>query len=474
MSYKLEDFSKTSIQTFGISELSAKTYASQFQAMLKAMNINVGDITATNERLASNTVKATQMMSKGYEVASNDISDMSINLTKLASDMASFYNQQSADVAKRLQSGVISGQSRALRQYGLDLTIATLNEYAMSRGIQQNVADMTQAQKTMLRYEYVMDRMSHVQGDFAKTAGTWANQVKILKMQFQQLGAVVGSALINAFKPAIKGINKAMNTLIKLVEKAMNAIGKLLGWQIEIQEVGANVDDLGEAAEGIGGGGGGGSLIEDAEDLGDDLEDGAEGADDLGDALGDAAKAAKKLKDYTLGIDELNIFRPEEADDLEDAAKAAKKLKDAADDAGKGSGGSGGGGGGGSDAADVTGGEFRFEKYESDINSWYELGQRISDAIADGLESIDWTKIQTKMIAFSKNLADLLNGIVDNERMWKDIGHTLAYGFNTALIALDTFLVNFHWADLGRGLGLMINQAVADFEWSLLGKTIAD
>lgn len=479
MAYKLEDFSKTSIKSFGISELAAKTYASQFQAMLKAMKINTNDIAKANERLASNTLKAEQMMAKGYEIASSEVADLSINLTKLSADMASFYNQQASDVAKRLQSGVISGQSRALRQYGLDLTIATLNEYAMSKGIQQNVADMTQAQKTMLRYEYVMDRMNHVMGDFTKTANTWANQVKIMKMQFQQLGAVIGGALINSFKPAIQGINRALNTMIKLVEKAVNAIGKLLGWQIEIQEVGTALEDIGDSIEdslgGGGGGGGGGKLIEDADDLADDLGDGADGADDLADALGDASKAAKKLKDYTLGIDELNIFRPEEADDLEDAAKAAKKLKDATDDAGKGSGGSGGGGGGaGSGAAEVTGGEFRFEKYESDINSWYELGQRISDAIADGLESIDWTKIQTKMIAFSKNLADLLNGIVDNERMWKDIGHTLAYGMNSALISLDTFLINFHWAELGRGLGLMINQAIADFEWSLLGKTIAD
>lgn len=473
MAYKLEDFSKVSIQTFGISELSAKTYASQFQAMLKAMNVNSSDLAATNMRIASSSAKASELMSKGYEIVSSDISDMSINLTKLSADMASFYNQESADVAKRLQAGVISGQSRALRQYGLDLTIATLNEYAMSKGIQQNVNDMTQAQKTMLRYEYVMDRLTHVQGDFARTANTWANQVKVLKMQFQQLGAVVGSGLINAFKPALMAINRAMNTLIKLVEKAMNAIGKLLGWQVEIQEVSAATDDLAEAAEGLGGGGGGGgSLIEDAEDLGDDLEDGADGADDLADGLGNASKAAKKLKDYTLGIDELNIFHPDEADDLEKAAKAAKKLKDETDDGG--GKGSGGGGGGGSGAADVAGGEVSFKPYESDINSWYELGQRISDAIADGLESIDWTKIQTKMIAFSKNLADLLNGIVDNERMWKDIGHTIAYGFNSALIALDTFLINFHWGQLGRSVGLLINQAVADFEWSLLGKTIAD
>ena len=468
---KMEEFAKTSRQTFGISELTAKRYGSQFQAMLKAMDVRSEDLIKVNKRLAEDTVAASEMMRKGYNLASNDIADMSINLTKLSADMASFYNQETAATAQRLQAGIISGQSRALRQYGLDLTMATLQEYALSKGITAKVQSMTQAEKTMLRYQYAMERLSYVQGDFARTANTWANQVKLLKQNFQALGSVVGTGLINAFKPFIQKLNGAMNTIIELVEKAMNAIGKLLGWQVEISGVGAALDDVGDAMEGVGGGGGGGGDIgDDAADAAEGLEDGADSADDLSDALGSAAKAAKKLKSYTLGIDELNIFQPDE--EKEDTAKGKKDKTKKPDSSGSGSGGSGGGGGGG--AGQVEGGEVQFKPYESDIDSWYELGQRITDALADAMERIDWLTIQKRAEQAAKNIADLLNGAIDNKRFWRDLGYTIAQGLNTALIFVDTLLENIHWKGLGSSIGEAITYGIKTFKWSLLGKTIAD
>ena len=114
---KMEDFSKYSIENFGLSELTSKKIASRFQAMGIAMGF-------TQEKM----------------------SDMSIELTKLAGDMASFYNVESDVVAEDLES-VFTGQTRPLRQYGLDLTEATLNEWAMKRGIDANLESMSQAEK---------------------------------------------------------------------------------------------------------------------------------------------------------------------------------------------------------------------------------------------------------------------------------------------------------------------------------------
>lgn len=467
---KMEEFAKTSRQTFGISELTAKRYGSQFQAMLKAMDVRSQDLIKVNQRLAEDSFAASEMMRKGYNLTSNDIADMSVNLTKLSADMASFYNQSTDDTAKRLQAGIISGQSRALRQYGLDLTQATIAEYAHSRGINADIKSMTQAEKTMLRYQYAMERLSYVQGDFARTANTWANQVKLLKQNFQALGTIVGSGLINAFKPFIQQLNSAMNTIIELVEKAMNAIGKLLGWQVEISGVGAALDDVGDAMEGIGGGGGGGGgdIGDDAADAAEGLEDGAESADDLSDALGGAAKAAKKLKSYTLGIDELNIFQP-----VEENEKAAKKK---ADKANKGESGSGGGGGadGGGGGGGATGGEVHFRPYESDIDSWYELGQKIAEKLTEAMMKIDWLKIQKQAVQIAKNIADLLNGAIDYKPFWQTLGYTIAQGLNTALMFVDTLLESIHWKGLGSSIGQMITYGIKTFKWSLLGKTIAD
>lgn len=462
MSYKIEDFSKTSIQKFGLSELAAKTYASQFQSMLKAMGITTDQVKAVNRSMAMDASRTATAMAAGYELVSNEVADMSINLTKLAADMASFYNQESATVASRLAAGVISGQARALRSYGTDLSMATLQEFALSKGIQQNVKDMTQAQKTMLRYQYVMERLSHVQGDFSRTIYTWHNQMQILKQSLQQLGGIIGKGLINAFKPAIIKLNSAMNTIIKLVEKGMNAIGKLLGWQIEIQEVGTALEDLDDTLVGGGGSGGGGGLA-------DATEDAADGADDLADGLNDAKDAAKKLKDYTFGIDELNIFKPDDiedtADALDDVADATKKAKAAGGDLSDVSGGGAG--------ANVSGGGVTFKPYESDIESWYELGYKISEAIANALDGIDWRTIKQKAEDAAYNLAQLLNGAIDNVHFWQAMGRTIAEGLNTVLTFANTFFDTTHWFNLGYGLAELINTGVHDFDWELLGDTIA-
>lgn len=136
----VNDFAANSIQKFGMSELSVKQFASRFQAMGVAMGFSQGKMT-----------------------------DMSINLTKLTADMASFYDVAQSDVAEDLTS-IFTGQTRPLRTYGLDLTQATLKEWALTQGIEANFKTMTQAEKAMLRYQYVMANTSAAQGDFARTA----------------------------------------------------------------------------------------------------------------------------------------------------------------------------------------------------------------------------------------------------------------------------------------------------------------
>ena len=141
MAQKVEDLSKVSIKDFGMSELTTKQISSRFQAMGVAMGF-----------------------------AQDEMSDMSIELTKLAADMASFYNVEQEAVAESLES-IFTGQTRPLRTYGLDLTQATLQEWAMKQGIDANMKSMSQAEKTMLRYRYVLANTTAAQGDFARTAG---------------------------------------------------------------------------------------------------------------------------------------------------------------------------------------------------------------------------------------------------------------------------------------------------------------
>lgn len=136
----INNFAKTSIEKFGMSELSAKQFASRFQAMGTALDIPQGQM-----------------------------AKMSIRLTELAGDMASFYDVSQEDVAKSLQS-VFSGTTAPMRRYGIDLTQATLKEWALKQGLDANISSMTQAQKAMLRYQYVLAHTTNITGDFARTA----------------------------------------------------------------------------------------------------------------------------------------------------------------------------------------------------------------------------------------------------------------------------------------------------------------
>lgn len=141
MAQKVEDLSKVSIRDFGMSELTMKQISSRFQAMGVAMGF-----------------------------AQDEMSDMSIELTKLAADMASFYNVEQEMVAGKL-SAIFTGQTRPLRDFGLDLTQATLQQWALAQGMEINIKEMSQAEKTLLRYRYVLANTTAAQGDFARTSG---------------------------------------------------------------------------------------------------------------------------------------------------------------------------------------------------------------------------------------------------------------------------------------------------------------
>lgn len=397
MKQKVEDLASVSVTEFGMSELTTKQIASRFQAMGTAMGF-------TQEKM----------------------SDMSIGLTKLAADMASFYNVEQEAVAKSLQS-VFTGETEPLRKYGIDLTNATLQEWAMKRGIDAKVASMTQAEKTMLRYQYVMESTSAAQGDFARTSGTWANQLRVLTQSFKALGAIVGEVLINAFKPFITALNKVMQKVIQFARTVANALGKIFGWKLEISDTGITNDIDGIAA----------------------------GAGETEDNLGGAADNAKKLKDYVLGIDELNIISPD------DASGAANDLSGALDDLTD---------MGGADF-DLVKTESLFDKYKSDIDTLFELGRYISDALADMLESIDWDSIYQKAENFGKGLAQFLNGLI-TPRLFYDLGMTIANALNTALHFLDAFGEEFNWVNFGKSIAAGINGFFENFDFALLAKTI--
>ena len=424
MASKVDDFTKTSIQDFGMSELTVKQISSRFQALGTSIGIS-------SEQVANGTAVANKaLMSQNNTLykTTDSMADMSLNLTRLAGDMASFYDVDQADVAKSLQS-IFSGTIAPLRRYGLDLTQATLSEWAMKNGLDANIKSMTQAEKVLLRYNYVMANTQAAQGDFAKTANTWANSVRVLKQEFQAWGSIIGSVVINALKPFVQALSKVMLKVISFTRTVADALGAIFGWTIEISGGGATVDGMEDIADGVG---------------------------DIGDNADSSNKKAQKLKKTLLSIDEIHAL-----DDNSDSGSGG----------GSGSGGSGGGGADSGVNSSLKKTDGLLEKYKSSIKDLYSLGKYIGDALASAMESIDWKKIYQKADNFGKGLADFLNGLI-SPRLFYDLGATIAGSLNTALHFLNSFGTTFDWTNFGLSIANGINGFFKNFDFALLAKTI--
>lgn len=398
----VNDFAANSIQKFGMSELSVKQFASRFQAMGVAMGFSQGKM-----------------------------ADMSINLTKLTADMASFYDVAQSDVAEDLES-IFTGQTRPLRAYGLDLTQATLKEWALTQGIEANFKTMTQAEKAMLRYQYVMANTAAAQGDFARTADTWHNQVTILKQSFQQLAGIIGGALINAFKPFLKVLNAVLQKVISFAEMVTNALGSIFGWKYEASDVGIT-DDL------------------------------ADSYGDVADAANDAAngtkKAAKEAKKSTRVFDELKVI-------------SSNKDKGSS---GSGSGSSGGGGGASGSSGKLVAADTIFKDYESKIKDLEGLGKSISGALINAMQGIKWDEVYAKASGFGSGLAKFLNGLFEGQKgttLFGETGKLIANSLNTVLHGLDSFGTTFDWKQFGNSIADGVNKFFQNFDFALLAQTL--
>lgn len=180
----VNEFAQSAIERFGLSELAAKKYASTMGAMLKSMGF-----------------------------ATDAAAEMSMTLTGLSGDMASFYNLSGDDAFAKIRAG-ISGETEPLKQLGINLNIANLEAFALSKGMTKAYSAMSQQEQALLRYNYLLSVTADAQGDFARTSDSWANQTKILAERFNQLKAIIGQGLINVLTPVIKVLNQIIAKLI--------------------------------------------------------------------------------------------------------------------------------------------------------------------------------------------------------------------------------------------------------------------
>lgn len=423
MSDKAYQFASTAKEQFGLSELAAKQYSGTMMAMMKSSG-----------------------------VAQDAASKMSISLAGLAGDIASFYNIDTDTAFQKIRSG-ISGEIEPLRQLGINLSVANMEAYALSRGITTSYNAMSQAEKVALRYNYLMSVTGDVQGDFARTSGTWANQVRLLTLNFQSLSAVIGQGLIAGILPAIQALNALMSKLMQAANAFRNFMYVLMGKKLKGSQGG--VSDIVSNLGGI-------------ETAGDDASSG----------LDDATSSAKKLKKAlsVLPFDQLNQL----ADNSNDSGTASKSL-------GSGLGDLADSFAGIQDSLDevLTVDETPINKWASKIRKaflakdWEGVGTTIADMLNLGMskvyEVINWKNVAPKITEFTDAFTRAFNSL--NTRLDFDLlGRTIGTGINTAVNTLNQLIGDggIDFGLIGRNIGDGLIGALDEINWTNLGELLGN
>lgn len=280
---------------------------------------------------------------------------------------------------------------------------------------------------------------------------TWHNQVTLLRENFKALGAVVGSGLINAFKPFLHVLNAVLQKVISFAEMVTNALGSIFGWKYEASK-GAGIsglaDDIGSASDGM-----------------DDLSDAAGSAGkNTGGIAKNAKKAKKEIQQATRAFDELKVISKQSKDK---GSGSGKK--------GSGSGSGAGGGAGGGDTGKLVQTDTIFKKFKSDIKDLEGLGKSISGALINAMRGIKWDEVYAKASGFGSGLAKFLNGLFEGQKgttLFGETGKLIANSLNTVLHGLDSFGTTFDWKQFGNSIADGINKFFQNFDFALLAQTL--
>lgn len=257
MSKQVDEFAQNAATSFGLSETMAKKFTGTFGAMAKA-----------------------------FGFGEQQAFEMATALTGLSGDVASFYNISQDEAYTKLKS-VFTGETETLKDLGIVMTQNALDSYALANGYGKVTAKMSEAEKVALRYKFVTDQLSLASGDFIRTSDGWANQVRVLQLQFDSLRATIGQGLINVLTPVIKVINMIIGKLMSLAN-AFKAFTEMI--------------------TGKKSGGGAAVAAAGMEDVAGAADNAAEAVDGVGGAAKKAGKAGKEAKAGLSGIDKLNVI----------------------------------------------------------------------------------------------------------------------------------------------------------------------
>lgn len=361
-------------------------------------------------------------------------------MTMLAGDMSSLTNMPLDTVMKNFSSG-LSGAAMAVKKYGMDISVAALQETALGLGVKKNVSDMTQAEKEYLRVITMLQQSKVAWGDLADTINQHANQFRMLKSNIKQCGLM----LSRLFMPVIQKVLPWLNAMAMAVKDLMKYIGDLFGLKFDS------------------------SLGSTGSDTSDTYDDVSDSADNATNSINDAADAQKKFNKQLQGFDKLNNLTTNETSkkdsdkDKNNTGDTSGVLSDALINA-------------------VEDYEKRwnkaFKSMTSDADKLKEKieklfttawdtgdGTEIGEALATTLnKGIDWVNENTSKWAkglkkITSIMGTSLNGFVEKFK-WKGLGKAIGNSIKAALEAETNFFKKVNWVNLGKGLSKTLNSAI--------------
>ena len=361
-------------------------------------------------------------------------------LTMLAGDMSSLTNMPLDTVMKNFSSG-LSGAAMAVKKYGMDISVAALQETALGLGVKKNVSDMTQAEKEYLRVITMLQQSKVAWGDLAKTINSPANQFRMLKSNIKQCGLM----LSRLFMPVIQKVLPWLNAMAMAVKDLMKHIGDLFGLKFD--------NSLGSTDSGT-------------SDTYDDVSD---SADNAADSINNAADAQKKFNKQLQGFDKLNNLTTNETSkgdndsDKGNTGDTSGVLSDALinavedyekrwNKAFK------------SMTSDADKLKEKIEKLFTtawDTGDGTEIGEALATTLNKGIDYVnehqsEWSSGLNKITSI---MGTTLNGFIKKFE-WKGLGQAIGGSIKTALEAETNFFETVNWVNLGKGLSKTLNSAI--------------
>lgn len=391
---------------------------------------------------------------------------MSMGLTKAAIDLSSLFNVDFETVANDLTSGM-QGMSRSVRKYAMDIRQTTLQQLALSLGMEGNIGKMSETNRQGLRYLAMMRQMQNVNGDFTRTIESGANQLRVFKEQVSQLARSIGNFLM----PVLQVILPYVNGLVMALRAVLETIAAFMGIEIAPvlpENASGSIDtfeDIGDAASGA------------AKDLKklvapwDQLNLLAEEtAKSAGSGLGSNAtigaldpKLLEQIKVFENSLTEVRM----KANDVRDSLLEAFGFKWVT-------------------SVDIDTGEItrKLEIIPGSVadtiakavasGDWYKVGEAAAQFASSGLnkaiEFLSNSGLQLKILEVVTNITNTIRGFFETYP-WEDLGRVLGLGFNVVMRGLQEFLISMPWSSIGASVATLLNNTLSTIDWTETGKT---